>query len=676
MAKKPSISTITSGYTSTTTLNANFEALRDGFDNTLSLDGSTPNAMNADFDMNSNDILNANEVNASSLRLGGVLVNASNLNAAGATLYSDNYIGDGSTVAYSMTYQPFIKDNTQVYIDGVYQNKAGYETSGTTLTFSEAPPLNSNIEIVVARSLDVAGTSSANVDYDQGGSGSVTRTVEAKLQEFVSVKDFGAVGDGVTDDTAAIQAAINYAANNQKLTVIFPAGTYNFTKLYLSYDAVNNPSFPSQDDYRGRIRLQGVGCGSKRNWSDNTPVGTVLRSTDAVGPAIYCNGDPLSEGQNRTDYLQIFDMAIWAINSTWVVQWDRVTQVSGFERVFIGQGGTGGGISWTETWLGFMRDVRIEGAGAATSSYGLYLTNLATGLSGGLYEITRVIANDFDVVWQLGHPTYGSGGRTHSLVLIGCQGGDGNYGMRAGHGIDQLTMIGCHFETNDIALSITRGASSIRVQGSSFVNGRIFVQLGDNTVDGDRYSAVTFDTNKFVSDATTEKHIEIYASANTADVTLSSNEHTGNASATDTAIWLEDANHHHVRLLTPQFNANLSVEIANSSRLQELYDEQKIVWRTVNTGGVLTEPPFQFKSDATTGAQPVVDVYQEDNDVAFLKFSTNAAAGTGTAHINTTNSGTATGPGDGAWTYSRMVKVQVETSGGTSDYWMPLFTKI
>jgi len=240
MAKKPTISSITSGYTSTTALNANFEALRDGFDNTLSLDGSTPNAMNADFDMNSNDILNAKEVNASSLRLDGVLVSASSLNAAGATLYSDNYTGDGSTVSYTMSYQPFIKDNTQVYIDGVYQNKAGYETSGTTLTFSEAPPLNSNIEIVVARSLDVAGTSSANVDYNQGGIGAVTTTVENKLQEFISVKDFGAVGDGVTDDTAAIQAAIDSLPSatseydparyaNGGGTVYFPDGNYKIT---------------------------------------------------------------------------------------------------------------------------------------------------------------------------------------------------------------------------------------------------------------------------------------------------------------------------------------------------------------------------------------------------------------------------------------------------------------
>ena len=62
MAKKPTVTTIASGYTSTTTLNNNFEELRDAFDNTLSLDGSTPNAMQGDLDLNGNDLLNIGEI--------------------------------------------------------------------------------------------------------------------------------------------------------------------------------------------------------------------------------------------------------------------------------------------------------------------------------------------------------------------------------------------------------------------------------------------------------------------------------------------------------------------------------------------------------------------------------------------------------------------------------------
>lgn len=222
MAKKPTITNISSGYTSTTTLNNNFQELRDAFDNTLSLDGSTPNAMLADLDMNSNNILNANEVNTSSLRLNGVLVSPADLSSAGSVMYSNKFTGDGSTVAYTMSYDPYIKDNTLVYIDGVYQNKDGYAVSGTTLTFSEAPPLNSLVEVVVARTLENVGTADAAVvTYTQGGTGSVNRTVETKLQEFVSVKDFGAVGDGVTDDAAAFNAAL--AASS---TVIVPQGQY------------------------------------------------------------------------------------------------------------------------------------------------------------------------------------------------------------------------------------------------------------------------------------------------------------------------------------------------------------------------------------------------------------------------------------------------------------------
>ena len=129
--------------------------------------------------------------------------------------------GDGSTVAFGLTGSPGVKTNIQIYIDGVYQDKASFSLSGQTVTFTEAPPLNAGIEFIFGESVtQITGDASA-ITYNQGGTGAQERTVKSKLQEFVSVKDFGAVGDGVADDTAAIQAALNASKN-----VYFPDGVY------------------------------------------------------------------------------------------------------------------------------------------------------------------------------------------------------------------------------------------------------------------------------------------------------------------------------------------------------------------------------------------------------------------------------------------------------------------
>lgn len=62
------------------------------------------------------------------------------------------------------------------------------------------------------------------VGYIEAGAGAVLRTLQAKLRDTVSVKDFGAVGDGVADDTAAFIAALAAALN-----VYVPPGTYKIT---------------------------------------------------------------------------------------------------------------------------------------------------------------------------------------------------------------------------------------------------------------------------------------------------------------------------------------------------------------------------------------------------------------------------------------------------------------
>ena len=64
---------------------------------------------------------------------------------------------------------------------------------------------------------------SEQVTFLAAGSGATQRTALDKLRDVVSVKDFGAVGDGVADDTAAIQAAMTAAMGK---TLFFPPGLY------------------------------------------------------------------------------------------------------------------------------------------------------------------------------------------------------------------------------------------------------------------------------------------------------------------------------------------------------------------------------------------------------------------------------------------------------------------
>lgn len=71
--------------------------------------------------------------------------------------------------------------------------------------------------------VDMAASSrSTLVGFINSGTGATARTVQAKSRDFISVKDFGATGDGTTDDTTYIQAALDTGSKN----IFFPEGTY------------------------------------------------------------------------------------------------------------------------------------------------------------------------------------------------------------------------------------------------------------------------------------------------------------------------------------------------------------------------------------------------------------------------------------------------------------------
>lgn len=132
----------------------------------------------------------------------------------------------------TMQYQPNT-NSLSVFVDGVNQydgvTYAYVETDSVTVTFTAGLHVGALVKFTTAQTLSSGVTDASLVTYDPPFTGSVPTNVEEKLSEIVSVKDFGAAGDGVTDDTAAIQAAINAVGTNLGGTITFPSGTFKIS---------------------------------------------------------------------------------------------------------------------------------------------------------------------------------------------------------------------------------------------------------------------------------------------------------------------------------------------------------------------------------------------------------------------------------------------------------------
>ena len=142
-------------------------------------------------------------------------------------------------------------------------------------------PLTGSELVPVVQGGATTQTTLVNMPYVPTGTGAVTTTVQAKLRETVSVKDFGAVGDGVADDTAAVENAIN-AANGKQL--FFPAGTYLITRQLVL--TVWKYSLVGERNERG---ANGVGANSSYHTSKivyqtSTPNTPMIARSDTSAP--------------------------------------------------------------------------------------------------------------------------------------------------------------------------------------------------------------------------------------------------------------------------------------------------------------------------------------------------------------------------------------------------------
>ena len=136
-------------------------------------------------------------------------------------------------------------------------------------------PKLANGSVTDVKVADTAGINSTKISFQSALTGSVARTASQKFGDIISVKDFGAAGDGITNDLAAFVAASAAITNNSHLYI--PEGDYVFD---FSSFSVASPVYPSQGiinlsgktgvsiyGERAKLRITNLDTTTKGGWS-------------------------------------------------------------------------------------------------------------------------------------------------------------------------------------------------------------------------------------------------------------------------------------------------------------------------------------------------------------------------------------------------------------------------
>ena len=219
----------------------------------------------------------------------------------GDGLNVDNFSGDGSDTTFTLSLDPTHENNTQVYIDGVYQFKNTYSVSGTTLTFSTAPPNGSAIEVMTHSQTTVNSAASLNATaisnlsevtiasadhvmiFDATDSTLKKGLASDLIEQLTTEQVQDVIGAMVTSNT---ESGITVAYDDSDGTLDFTVGTLNqnttgSAATLTTARTIGGVSF----DGSANIDLPGVNAAGNQNTT-----GTAATVTTAAQPNITSLG--------------------------------------------------------------------------------------------------------------------------------------------------------------------------------------------------------------------------------------------------------------------------------------------------------------------------------------------------------------------------------------------------
>jgi hypothetical protein len=157
-------------------------------------------------DLNSNDLLNVGTTNTQTLYINGVEVEPNTGVSAGSAFQTYSFTATAGQTTFSVSPATPLVSSLLVSVNGLELPPADISVSTTNVIL---PACTLNDEVVIRRFTKepTIYPTAATLDFLQAGTGAVTRTAQAKMRDLAGATDFGAIADGVTDNTSAILAA-------------------------------------------------------------------------------------------------------------------------------------------------------------------------------------------------------------------------------------------------------------------------------------------------------------------------------------------------------------------------------------------------------------------------------------------------------------------------------------
>lgn len=294
----------------------------------------------------------------------------------------------------------------------------------------------------------IAGNAS-DLDFVQSDATAVTRSVDDKLKDFLVAKDFGATGDGSTDDLAALQRAITAAvAGNKSLGVTH--GTYAISnKLECGYAGLQIIAL------EGGVTIKRTGsAGTVVSFDGSASTGGETYNQVFGGPnVINIDGNDIgtiglyvSECHNSSFRVNVRDVSTRPVSATTCVESDFEVTSSSNDAAFTTVAATG---CLFDAQAGGRYKLILEGIGGSdygatfTGGQACHVTGTVEGcLSGGIRLNGNTIGFTlYKVDAEVNHTAYDLNISGTAHTLIGCVTGLTDAG--SGFASTATTLIGC-----------------------------------------------------------------------------------------------------------------------------------------------------------------------------------------------------------------------------------------